>query len=243
MAAVRANHVAAVLVVVATAAGIAWLINAPTGTPDVGPSRAAEHARPEVLSVEPQALDMGDLVPRHPVTRTVVLRNVVDRAIRVQSAIASCGCTTSTWPTEPIPPGGTAEAQVTMEAGDSQGERMVKQVTYLPEGGAPAVLTVSGLVGTFVGCEPRIVDEPAPGTAQLPAEIVIESLDGTQFRVDSVDPDVAILPEPDVPGLRHVVRIDWARWRVQGRPMHLSIELDHPKSPKLGIVMRRAIAQ
>jgi hypothetical protein len=242
MATSRAPHVAAALVAVVVAAGVAWLINAPPA----GRDRADTTATPEVpkvplLAVEPVVLEMGELVPRQPVTRTVMLRNLTDRALRVTSAIASCGCTTSTWPTMPIPPGGTTEAQVTMEAGDSQGEPLVKQVNYLPEGGLPVMLTVRGMVGTFVSCEPRMLDEPGPGEPGQPSEVVVESLDGTPFRIDAVDPDVAILPASDAPASRQVVQIDWARWRAAGRPIYLVIEVDHPKAPKLGVVVRRAI--
>lgn len=244
MASSRAPHVAAALVAVAVAAGIAWLINAPpAGRDDADGAAAPAVPKTPVLAVEPAVLDMGDLVPRQPVTRTVALRNLTDRPLRIGSAIASCGCTTSTWPTEPIPPGGTAEAQVTMEAGDSQGERMVKQVNYLPDGGMPVMLTVSGLVGTFISCEPRMLDEPGPGAPGQPSEIVVESLDGTPFRIDSVDPDVAIIPSSDAPALRQSVQVDWARWRAAGRPVYLVIEVDHPKAPKLGVVVRRAVAR
>lgn len=244
MASSRAPHVAAALVAVAVAAGIAWLINAPpAGRDDADGAAAPAVPKTPVLAVEPAVLDMGDLVPRQPVTRTVALRNLTDRPLRIGSAIASCGCTTSTWPTEPIPPGGTAEAQVTMEAGDSQGERMVKQVNYLPDGGMPVMLTVSGLVGTFISCEPRMLDEPGPGAPGQPSEIVVESLDGTPFRIDSVDPDVAIIPSSDAPALRQSVQVDWSRWRAAGRPVYLVIEVDHPKAPKLGVVVRRAVAR
>ena len=235
----RRTHLAAALAALATAAGVVWVINAPPSADES--AVPAEAPRAALLAIEPEVLDMGDLVPRQPVTRTVTVRNLVDRPVRVTSAVASCGCTTSTWPIDPIPPGGTAEAQVTIEAGDSQGERLVKQVNYLPEGGAPALLTVSGLVGSFVSCEPRIVDEPAPGTGDPACEIVVESLDGTAFRVDAVDPPVAALPSPDMPSTRQALRIEWSRWRDQGRPAHLTIEVDHPKAPKLGVVVRRAI--
>lgn len=242
MASSRAPHVAAALVAVAVAAGIAWLINAPpAGRDDAGEPAAPAVPQAPVLAVEPAVLDMGDLVPRQPVTRTVLLRNLTDRPLRIGSAIASCGCTTSTWPTEPIPPGGSGEAQVTMEAGDSQGERMVKQVNYLPDGGMPVMLTVSGLIGTFIGCEPRMLDEPGPGAPGQPSEVVVESLDGMPFRIDSVDPDVAIMPSSDAPALRQSVQVDWARWRAAGRPIYLVIEVDHPKAPKLGVVVRRAV--
>ncbi len=244
MASSRAPHVAAAIVAVAVAAGIAWLINAPpAGRNDSGDASAPAVPKAPVLAVEPAVLDMGDLVPRQPVTRTVALRNLTDRPLRIGSAIASCGCTTSSWPTQPIPPGGIAEAEVTMEAGDSQGERMVKQVNYLPDGGMPVVLTVSGLVGTFISCEPRMLDEPGPGAPGQPSEIVVESLDGTPFRIDSVDPDVAIMPSSDAPALRQSVQVDWARWRAAGRPVYLVIEVDHPKAPKLGVVVRRAVAR
>jgi hypothetical protein len=52
---------------------------------------------------------------------------------------------------------------------------------------------------------------------------------------------VAILPASDAPATRQSVQIDWTRWRAAGRPIYLVIEVDHPKAPKLGVVVRRAI--
>jgi thiol-disulfide isomerase/thioredoxin len=113
--------------------------------PDRAPEPAAPRA-PAVLVFDPSPLVMGDLVADAPKTMVVVIRNSSQRTVRVTAAIASCGCTTSTFPIEPIPAGGTAEALVTVKAPPTQDEAFMKSVTYLVEGADPVELTVLGHV-------------------------------------------------------------------------------------------------
>ena len=113
--------------------------------PDRAPEPAAPRA-PAVLVFDPSPLVMGDLVADAPKTMVVIIRNSSQRTVRVTAAIASCGCTTSTFPIEPIPAGGTAEALVTVKAPPTQDEAFMKSVTYLVEGADPVELTVLGHV-------------------------------------------------------------------------------------------------
>ena len=89
---------------------------------------------------------MGELVADAPKTMAVTLRNISKGTIRVTAAIANCGCTTSTFPPDPIPAGGTAEALVTVKAPTTQDESLMKSVTFLVDGANPVSLTVLGHV-------------------------------------------------------------------------------------------------
>jgi len=101
---------------------------------------------PPVLAFEPSSLAMGELVADAPKTMAVTLRNISKGTIRITAAIANCGCTTSTFPPDPIPAGGTAEALVTVKAPTTQDESLMKSVTFLVEGANPVSLTVLGHV-------------------------------------------------------------------------------------------------
>lgn len=126
--------------------------------PDRAPEPAAPRA-PAVLVFDPSPLVMGDLVADAPKTMVVIIRNSSQRTVRVTAAIASCGCTTSTFPIEPIPAGGTAEALVTVKAPPTQDEAFMKSVTYLVEGADPVELTVLGHV---MKSAPGAVAPPVP---------------------------------------------------------------------------------
>ena len=99
-----------------------------------------------VIAFEPATLEMGELVAESPKTVAVTLRNISARTIRITAAIANCGCTTSTFPPDPITAGGTAEALVTVKAPVTQDESLMKSVTFVVDGADPVSLTVLGHV-------------------------------------------------------------------------------------------------
>ena len=99
-----------------------------------------------VIAFEPATLQLGELIAEAPKTVAVTLRNISARTIRITAAIANCGCTTSTFPPDPIPAGGTAEALVTVKAPPTQDEALMKSVTFVVDGADPVSLTVLGHV-------------------------------------------------------------------------------------------------
>ena len=99
-----------------------------------------------VIAFEPATLQLGELIAEAPKTVAVTLRNISARTIRITAAIANCGCTTSTFPPDPIPAGGTAEALVTVKAPPTQDESLMKSVTFVVDGAEPVSLTVLGHV-------------------------------------------------------------------------------------------------
>ena len=99
-----------------------------------------------VIAFEPATLNMGELIAEAPKTVAVTLRNISGRTLRITAAIANCGCTTSTFPADPMLAGGTAEALVTVKAPVTQDESLMKSVTFVVEGAEPVSLTVLGHV-------------------------------------------------------------------------------------------------
>jgi thiol-disulfide isomerase/thioredoxin len=113
-----------------------------------------------VIAFEPATLQLGELIAEAPKTVAVTLRNISARTIRITAAIANCGCTTSTFPPDPIPAGGTAEALVTVKAPPTQDESLMKSVTFVVDGADPVSLTVLGHVM-----------KSAPGAAAPPTTV------------------------------------------------------------------------
>jgi len=242
MAVDRSQLTAAALGGLVVLAGIAWLVTRPADeAADADRPEATQFAGPAAVAVEPSSIEFGELVPGRPASRTVTVRNVTGREVRLASALPSCGCTTVEWPRGAIPPGGSAEATITMTAGDSQGERLVKSVAFLVQGASPAVITVQGSVGMFVTCEPRMLEAPPEREAVPAAGIVrLEAADGVAFRILRVEPAIAgALPEEAAPA--QSVAIDWLRWRSLDRPDYVEIVTDHPKAPTFTVTLRRSV--
>ena len=111
---------------------------------------------PKAIVFEPPTVEMGELTPEVAKTVVVRLRNLSDRPVRVTTAVANCGCTTSTWPIDPIAPGAFAEASVTVKPSKEQaGESLVKTVTYLVEDVGPFTVNVLGRVSKGAAASPQ----------------------------------------------------------------------------------------
>lgn len=184
---------------------------------------------------------MGDLLPNSPVEKSVRLTNTGATPLLVRKALADCGCTTPTWPSEPIPPGGSVDTLITMDAGNQQGLELVKRVTFDLEGADPAFLTVKGRVGSYLALAPTTLEGPTDDATTLPASTVtVRAVDGKPFTVIAVDPPIA-KPLATSPALEQTVEIDWELWRSSGKPVRVGIETDHPIGPPLGILIRRSL--
>ncbi|MFM8872261.1 MAG: DUF1573 domain-containing protein [Phycisphaerales bacterium] len=242
MAIDRSQLTAVALGALVVLAGVAWVVTRPAEEAvDVADPEATQFAGPAAVALEPSNLEFGELVPGTPSSRRVTVRNVTDREIRLSAALPSCGCTTVDWPRGPIPAGGTAEATVTMTAGDSQGERLVKSVAFLVQGASPTVIAVQGTVGMFVTCEPRMLEAPPEREASpAAAAIRLEAGDGVPFRIVRVQPSIAgTIPEGAA--ATQSVQIDWLRWRALDRPDYVEITTDHPKAPTFTVTLRRSV--
>lgn len=123
------------------AAGAVMVARGVLPTRTLAPAPAAP-----VIAFEPATLDIGELIAEAPKTVAVTLRNISGRTLRITAAIANCGCTTSTFPPDPMLAGGTAEALVTVKAPVTQDESLMKSVTFVVEGAEPVSLTVLGHV-------------------------------------------------------------------------------------------------
>jgi hypothetical protein len=212
---------------------------AKTATEPAHDSTAPESASP--LLIEPAELDMGDLLPNTPVEKTVRLTNTGATPLLIRKALADCGCTTPTWPSEPIAPGASVDTVITMDAGNQQAVELVKRVTFDIEDADPAFLTVKGRVGSFLSFEPATIEGAKDDDAQPPvATITVRSMDQTPFTIIALDPPIAE-SLATTPALEQQVKIDWTRWREEGKPVRVVIETDHPIGPPLGILIRRSL--
>lgn len=191
-----------------------------------------------LVQVEPAVVDLGDCMPEVAVTRSVTIRNLTDKPIRIVRAVADCGCTTSTVPAQPIAPRASAAVEITMRPGADQGVDLRKRVTFDVEGGLPVSCTVMARVDRYIDCSTTTIDAPAEIAGAQPGEIVLTSARNTPFTVTDVEPSIEV-DAPMSPATRQVVRIDWKAWQDADRPFRVSITTNHPGSPKFGVTIRR----
>jgi thiol-disulfide isomerase/thioredoxin len=142
-----------------------------------------------VIAFEPATLQLGELIAEAPKTVAVTLRNISGRTIRITAAIANCGCTTSTFPPDPIAAGGTAEALVTVNAPPTQDESLMKSVTFVVDGADPVSLTVLGHVM-----------KSAPGAVAPPTTVDSVEEFALADRPTVSTPATPTIPAPVTPG-------------------------------------------
>ena len=157
--------VIAILVAAAVAAGAFVVLG--RAFPASGP--AASGPRAAGLAFEPAVVDFGSIALGDSRTATVRVRNNGPAPRTITIAAASCGCTTPTWPTEPIPGGGSAEATVTLKPTGKVGERIDKTVTYVIDGNDRQTISVRCVIAAAAEPAPAPAAEPAPTPPAAPA--------------------------------------------------------------------------
>ncbi len=193
------------------------------------------------ITFDPPKLDLGIMQPGVPKTGTIKLTNNGTEPVQIKKAVASCGCTTPTWPKDPIGPGETAELEITLKPSLKQGQRLSKRVTLQMVSGAPQVIAVEGEVGLFVKLEPDFLDA-SKKDIEGHGTVVLESADQTPFMIIAADPPV-VTGLSDEKALVHALAMDWAAWEEAGRRPSIKFTTDHPNAPELSVTVRRAISR
>lgn len=205
-------------------------------TPQGGGARVPVDTTP-VIRVEPEVLDLGEMIVDTAKTGKVKLINISDKPVTIAKAITSCGCTTAGTPKEPIAPGASAEVEISLKPGPKPGVPLSKRVTFQIDGHAPVMLTVQGKVPAYIVMTPDMLEAPGEGKTNE-GEIIVKSVDNTPFRITAVTPP--ILPDAGTEAaVEHKVHVDWKTWEETGKTIKLSISTDHPKVPSLSCLIRR----
>jgi len=190
-----------------------------------------------VLKIEPETLDLGEMMVDTAKSGKVKLINISDKPVTISKAVTSCGCTTAGAPKDPIRVGGSAEVEITLKPGPKAGVPLSKRVTFQIEGHTPMMVTVQGTVPAFITMTPDMLEAPAEGQTSE-GQIVFKSLDGTAFKITSAVPPIVPDLSPEAK-TEHTVHVDWKAWDETGRTIKLTFSTDHPKVPSLSALVRR----
>ena len=189
------------------------------------------------IKFSPDPLDLGEMTAGVAKTATVTLMNESEEAVTITKAIPGCGCTTLGWPKDPIPPGGSADIDITLKPGPKQGIRLKKRVTFQIEGHPSQVLNVEGDVAAYVTIKPDIISARAEDADQS-EDIVLASADGTPFKVIGIEPPVVLDAGQDA-SLEHTMHLDWEAWEAANRPVKIAFKTDHPKASQVTALVKR----
>lgn len=99
----------------------------------------------DLVSFKEKVYDFGKIKQGVPVNHDFEFSNVSDKPVVIESATASCGCTTPTWPQAPVAKGKTDKVKAGFNA--AAPGAFTKQVTVKVAGvDQPLTLTIKGEV-------------------------------------------------------------------------------------------------
>jgi hypothetical protein len=123
-----------------------------------------------IIKINTEKHDFGKLKQGVPADYYFVIKNISDKAVVVENAWGSCGCTTPEIPKEPIAPGATAKLKVQY---NSAAMGHFEKDVYVKMAGieAPKNLKITGDVLTAEAYEAYVKEQPKPNTpAAVPAK-------------------------------------------------------------------------
>jgi len=99
----------------------------------------------ELVEFKEKVYDFGKIKQGVPVNHEFMFTNVSDKAVVIESATASCGCTTPSWPQAPIAKGKTDKVKAGFNA--AAAGAFTKQITIKVAGvQQPTIITIKGEV-------------------------------------------------------------------------------------------------
>ena len=192
------------------------------------------------IELDPQKVDFGYLDPKEVVHKTVEIRNLGDKPVKILQATSNCKCTTFSDVTGVvIPPGASVPMEAHLVARAMLGP-INTSITLVFEGydESPAI-QVRGEVALAVKATPfglNLVQGDWSG------QLVIESLDGLPFNILATDRQpprfIGFDPELDEPRNSYVIEWDLTQYTEDTLPHWWLVETDHPDCPILDLWVR-----
>ena len=201
------------------------------------PKDAGELA-PQVVTLTPSTLDLGTFSTSEKGTASVTLKNTGDKAVTIERAKASCGCTTSDFQNGTVlQPGETTDISITMD-GKGRARKLSKTVTFSITGYPPLRLPVVAETVAYVNLDQNpinIVEGEEFGT------ITLTSIDEQPFKVLSMLPAITDLPEEAAS--TQELQLNWSQFWDVVQTTKLTIRLDHPLCKEITASVRLTAEQ
>lgn len=187
---------------------------------------------PPPVRIEPDIIDLGDLMPETKVQTEFKVTNIGDKPLKITSAMSTCSCTVAQLGISEIEPGRTIILPVTFDSGKVIADQTRDVIIRFAGYARPA----AGKVHARTNYGVRMMVEYDPPEQRRVANITLESVDEQPFRVLSAGgrpPQFldGFDPLNDAPRNRYIIAQDLAGIPAQSLPLWFVIELDHPTSP------------
>lgn len=195
-----------------------------------GPAPVTPSSQSALVSIDPATIDFGILAPGQTASKTVVVRSLVDRDLRI-AKVTTCPCITVRVSNMSIPARGTVNLNATMEPKPGTGAK-TERIRLAFEGeDLVVVIDVAGEVSLPVRAVPPAID----AREVLSGVVEVSSLDDALFTILATagKPPVFVDFDPARQPPRNTYQLRWdlAGLDQQTMPSWWVIETDHPGAP------------
>ncbi len=83
------------------------------------------------IEIAPEYYDFGSLIQGEKVSYTFNIKNMGDKPLLISDAVASCGCTASSYTKEPVAPGKNAQVEVIFDTAGRMGAQYKTVSVYM----------------------------------------------------------------------------------------------------------------
>ncbi len=209
------------------------LLEAPMGNTDGTPILGSLAP----ISLDPEVLDLGDMMPNTKGVGTMKLTNVGEAPLRIIGLRSTCACTIPGIQSDLIAPGASITVEIELDAGSATG-LTERYVLAMFEGYTqPLQMVVNADVN--YGVRTAVAYDP-PGQTRL-ATITLEGVKPSEpFRVLSAGgkaPEYldGFDPASDEPRAKYVIRQDLSEYEAESLPKWFIIETDHPTAAVIDV--------
>lgn len=214
--------------------------DAPVAREPADPVQEGAIDAPPPITVTPQRLDFGFMLPNTNARGTVTLTNAGTASVTLLSVTPSCKCTTITDASGvTIEPGKSFVIETELSGAPMQGIRR-SQLKIVAKGFArPINVAVQGEVALPVRAVPAYIN--LVGERARSGETIIESTDGTPFRVLSVNgKPVTAVPQETAGDVHARHTLAWSFPEGEAVGDFWIVETDHPSCALVDVRIRNA---
>jgi len=189
------------------------------------------------ISLDPDLVELGDMMPNTKKSGTLTLTNVGDEPIRILALRSTCACTVPGIESDIVAPKESITIALELDAKSATGPNQ-RYIMALFEGyQQPVQLIVQADVN--YGIRTRVTYDP-PGQSRV-ATIQLQSTDeSVPFRIISAGGEAPVFvggfdPSKDEPRTKYTIRQDYSMYASEQLPRWFLIETDHPTSAVIDV--------
>ncbi|MCA9282004.1 MAG: DUF1573 domain-containing protein [Phycisphaeraceae bacterium] len=189
------------------------------------------------ISLDPDLVDLGDMMPNTKKSGSLVMKNVGDKPLRILALRSTCACTVPGIQSDTIQPGESITIELELDANSATGATL-RYIMALIEGYTqPVQLIVQADVNYGVRTSVTYDPPDQARTADIELRSTDESVPFTVISAGGMAPKFldGFDPVKDEPRTHYTIRQDFSMYSAEQLPRWFIIETDHPTAAVIDV--------